>query len=179
VRCAPGFAAGSTFDAVSLETLEKLMQTHALAPSLAATRRRPLESYDYVPELALGHAHLRILIVNEDMRCADSLKRTLHDLGYFTTFTAYSARRALVAAADFSPAVVLLDLELPDMTGYQLADKLRSHLQGYVRRVPLLAIAERPMFGNLELTRAAGFIGCLSKPVLPIELNSMLHRLHR
>src|SRR6185503_18554530 len=81
-------------------------------------------------------ANFRILIVNEDMRSADSLKRTLQDLGYFTTFTAYSARRALVVAEDFSPAVALLDLELPDMTGYQLAHRLRSHLSSCVRHVP-------------------------------------------
>jgi CheY-like chemotaxis protein len=151
------------------------VQTHALA----APRHRPFQAYDCVPEVAIGPANLRILIVNEDMRCADALKRTLHDLGYFTTFTAYSARRALVAAADFSPAVALLDLELPDMTGYQLAGKLRSHLQGSVRRVPLLAIAEQNVFGNLELTRAAGFIGCLTKPVAPVELSSMLRKLQR
>jgi CheY-like chemotaxis protein len=149
------------------------MQTH----SLAASRGRSFVTYDHVPALALGPANLRILIVNEDMRSADSLKRTLHDLGYFTTFTAYSARRALVAAADFAPAVALLDLELPDMTGYQLAHKLRSHLQGCVRRMPLLAIAERLVFGDAELTRAAGFMGCLTKPVLPLELNKMLRKL--
>ena len=119
------------------------------------------------------------MIVNEDMGSAGSLKRTLHDLGYFTTFTAYSARRALVAAADFSPAVALLDLELPDMTGYQLAQKLRSHIQRYVRQVPLLAIAERSVFGDLELTRAAGFMGCLAKPVPPMALNAMLGRLQQ
>jgi CheY-like chemotaxis protein len=117
--------------------------------------------------------------VNEDMRSADSLKCTLQDLGYSTTFTAYSARRALTAAADYSPACVILDLELPDMTGYQLAHKLRSHLKSSVRRVPLLAIAERHMSDNLELTRAAGFMGCLRKPVLPMELRSMLRRLPR
>jgi CheY-like chemotaxis protein len=127
--------------------------------------------------LAIGPANLRIMIVNEDMRSAESLKCTLHDLGYFTTFTAYSARRALVAAADFSPAVALLDLELPDMTGYQLAHKLRSHVQRRVRRVPLLAIAERAVFGDAELTRAAGFMGCLTKPVLPMELSRMLRKL--
>jgi len=149
------------------------LQTH----SLAACRGPSFESYDHLPALALGPANLRILIVNEDMRSADSLKCTLHELGYFTTFTAYSARRALVVAADFSPAVVLLDLELPDMTGYQLAYKLRSHLQHRVRRVPLLAIAERPVFGDAELTRAAGFIGCLSKPVLPLALSRMLRKL--
>ncbi len=130
-------------------------------------------------ELASGLApsNFRILIVNEDMRSADTLKRTLRDLGYFTTFTAYSAGRALVAAVDFLPAVALLDLELPDMTGYQLANKFRSHLSKDVRQVPLLAIAELPRFGNAELTRAAGFIGCLAKPVSPVALNALLSRL--
>lgn len=151
------------------------MQTH----SLAVACHRPLEIDDNAPAAALGPGALRILIVNEDMRSADSLKRTLQDLGHSTTFTAYSARRALAAAADFFPAVVILDLELPDMTGYQLAHKLRSHLKSSVRRVPLLAIAERHVSNNLELTRAAGFIGCLTKPVLPIELHSMLRRLSR
>jgi CheY-like chemotaxis protein len=147
--------------------------------SAAVSNRRPLFSADeYFPPISLTPADLRILIVNEDMRSADLLKRTLRGLGYHTTLTAYSARRALDAAADFSPSVALLDLELPDMTGYQLAHRLRSHLLGFVRRVPLLAVAERQVFGNSELTRAAGFLGCLTKPVVPMELNDMLRRLH-
>ena len=150
------------------------MQTHALSAV-----RCPLENYAPVSRLALAPGDLRILIVNEDMRCADSLKRTLQGLGYSTTFTAYSARRALVAAADFSPAIALVDLELPDMTGYQLAYELRSHLKGYVRQVPLLAIAESFAFGTLDLTRAAGFIGCLTKPVRPVELESVLRKSQR
>lgn len=123
-------------------------------------------------------SNFRILIVNEDMRSADSLKRTLNDLGYATTFTAYSARRALVAAVDFSPEVALLDLELPDMTGYQLARKFQSHLSKGVRHVPLLAVAELALFRDSELTRAAGFMGCLAKPVQPSELSALLSRLH-
>src|SRR5690348_1051213 len=134
---------------------------------------------DDEPELAaeLAPSNFRILIVNEDMRSADSLKHTLHDLGYFTTFTAYSARRALVAAVEFSPAVALLDLELPDMTGYQLAHRFRSHLTKSVRLVPLLAIAELSLHGDAELTRAAGFMGCLAKPVPSLALNALLIRL--
>ncbi len=138
--------------------------------------QHPLED---VPELAaeIAPSNFKILIVNEDMRSADSLKRTLHDLGYFTTFTAYSARRALVAAVDFVPAVALLDLELPDMTGYQLAGRFRSHLSKGVRQVPLLAIAELPLHGDAELARAAGFIGCLAKPVQPGALDDLLRKL--
>jgi len=147
--------------------------------SAAAANRLPFPIADEdIRQLSLAPADLRILIVNEDMRSADSLKRTLGELGYYTTLTAYSAKRALQAAADFSPSVALLDLELPDMTGFQLAHQLRAHLAGCVRRVPLLAIAERLVFGNKELARAAGFVGCLTKPVMPMELNRMLRRLH-
>jgi CheY-like chemotaxis protein len=135
---------------------------------------------DDEPELAPERApsNFRILIVNEDMRSADSLKRILGDLGYATTFTAYSARRALAIAVEFLPSVALLDLELPDMTGYQLAHKFRSHLSKPMRHVPLLAIAELPRYGNDELTRAAGFMGCLAKPVDSMALNAMLNNLN-
>jgi len=148
------------------------MQIHS-----ALMLNNPPPGREDIPWLDLTPANLRILIVNEDMRSADSLKCTLRELGYCTTLTAYSAKRALLAAADFSPSVALLDLELPDMSGFQLAYKLRSHSLGGVRRVPLVAIAETRMFGNIELARAAGFIGCLSKPVAPAELSGVLRRL--
>jgi CheY-like chemotaxis protein len=129
------------------------------------------------PAAELAPSNFRILIVNEDMRSADTLKHTLHDLGYFTTLTAYSARRALVAAVEFSPAVALLDLELPDMSGFQLAQRFRSHLSKSVRQVPLFAVAELTRYGNAELTRAAGFLGCLAKPVPSKDLDVLLSKL--
>jgi CheY-like chemotaxis protein len=136
----------------------------------------PLEE-DTGQSMATAPSLFRILIVNEDMRSADSLKHTLYDLGYTSTFTACSARRALVAAVDFLPAIALLDLELSDMTGYQLAGRMRSHLSKKVRKVPLLAIAESSRYCNTELTRAAGFMGWLPKPVDAMALNEYLGKL--
>lgn len=151
------------------------MQVH----SAAVVNRRPFWNADEgFAELSLAPADLRILIVNEDMRSADSLKCALRELGYHTMLTAYSAKRALDVAADFSPSVALLDLELPDMTGFQLAHRLRSHLSRSVRQVPLLAVAETLVFGNRELAQAAGFVGCLTKPVIAMELNRLLRGLH-
>jgi CheY-like chemotaxis protein len=149
------------------------MQIHSQA---TVRRYLPLED-DANAASALAPSNFRILIVNEDMRSADTLKRTLSDLGYMATCTAYSARRALAVAAAFAPSVALVDLELPDMTGYQLAAKLRAHLSMSVRRVPLLAIAEVSTFGTAELTRAAGFMGWLAKPVPHEALNALLGRL--
>ena len=151
------------------------MQIHSV---VASNRRPPVICDEDIPQLPLAPADFRILIVNEDMQSADLLRHTLRELGYYTTLTAYSAKRALDAAANFSPSVALIDLELPDMTGFQLAHQLRSHLLSRIRRVPLLAVAERLVFRNRETTRAAGFVGCLTKPVMPMELNSMLWRLH-
>jgi CheY-like chemotaxis protein len=136
----------------------------------------PME-HEAQPVSGLAPSNFRILIVNEDMRSADSLKRTLHDLGYFATCTAYSAKRALAVAVDFAPAVALLDLVLPDMTGYQLASQFRTHLSNCVRKVPLLAIAEYSLYGTSELARAAGFMGWLPKPVEPMALNALLGKL--
>lgn len=152
-----------------------MVQTHS---AVASNRRPPWICDEEIDQFSLTPADFRILIVNEDTRSADTLTHTLRKLGYYTTLTACSAERALDVAADFSPSVALLDLELPDMTGFQLAHQLQSHLLSRVRRVPLLAVAERLSFGNRELTRAAGFVGCLTKPVKAMELNHMLWRLH-
>ncbi len=164
--------------AVAAAVTERLGAGETMHIQNHATFRYPIPMEEGAePASVRAPANFRILIVNEDMRSADTLKRTLRHLGYLTTFTAYSARRALVAAVDFSPAVALLDLELPDMTGYQLAGQFRSHLSKGVRKVPLLAIAELHRFGNAELTRAAGFMGCLAKPVEPMALNALLGKL--
>jgi len=126
------------------------------------------------PAPALEPSDLRILIVNEDMRSAESLRRTLRDLGYFTTYIAYSARRAIELADELAPAIVLLDLDLHDMTGFQLAQQLRVHGRSHVRKIRLLAVAERSLLGDRDRARAAGFIGCLTKPVPPLALDLLM-----
>ncbi len=168
------------------------MQNH----SLAVSTRRSLDAFrmpvglqgpvepqeprnPVATALALTPAELRILIINEDIRSAASLTISLNELGYHTTFTANSARRGLLAANDFSPSVAFVDLVLPDMSGFQLAQTLRSHIRSHVRRVSLIAVAERDILDTCDLARAAGFIGCLAKPVPRIELNALLRRFCR
>jgi len=126
------------------------------------------------PAPALEPGDLRVLIVNEDTRSAESLRRTLRDLGYFTTYIAYSARRAIELADELAPAIALLDLDLPDMTGFQLAQQLRAHGRSHVREMRLLAVAERSLLGDRDCARAVGFIGCLTKPVPPLELDLLM-----
>jgi CheY-like chemotaxis protein len=132
--------------------------------------------YDTLDTRQADHDSLRILIVTDDMRSAAKLKRTLQTLGYSETLVAYSGRRALAAVTGYSPAVGIVDLELGDMTGYSLARSLRTHATSQVRKLPLIAIAERSEFAAGEMARAAGFLGLLTKPVPSWLLNGLLLR---
>src|SRR5690242_1986593 len=69
---------------------------------------------------ALSTGVVRILIVDNDIGSADALELALHAAGYSETRVAYSGYAALAIASDFRPDVVLLDLSLFDMSGYEV-----------------------------------------------------------
>lgn len=145
--------------------------------STLMSNRPPLD-LGRTTHFSLAPAAPRILIVTEDVRSAGLLKHTLQELGYPEVITANCARRAMRVAAELFPSIALLDLELPDMTGYQLAFSFQAHLLRGVRRVPLLAVAEMHALENMERTRTAGFIGCVTKPVVAAQLNHYLRSLY-
>ena len=110
----------------------------------------------------------RILIVDDDVDAADSLASLLQSDGYGDARVAYSGGSALALAVEFVPTVLLVDLDLPDMSGYDVARQLSQHpqLQG-LRLIALTASSEHP---GRELARAAGVERYLSKPVRSAEL---------
>ncbi len=110
----------------------------------------------------------RILIVDDDVSGAEALASLLHSSGYGDARVAHSGATALALAAKFAPTIALVDLELPDMSGYELARHLSQHpqLQG-VRLIALAADNEHP---GRELARAAGVERYLIKPVGPAQL---------
>jgi CheY-like chemotaxis protein len=115
---------------------------------------------------------VRILIVDNDMRGADSLELMLHASGYSDTRVAYSAHAALAIAAQLAPDVVLLDLGLLDMTGYELAQSLREHAQS--RHVRLIALTSSREHAAREQARAAGFERYLLKPIASLDLAELM-----
>jgi len=64
---------------------------------------------------------LRLLIVDDNPDFRRLAARLLEDDGYEVVGTAQDARGALAAAREFSPEVVLLDVGLPDASGFQVA----------------------------------------------------------
>ena len=113
----------------------------------------------------------RILIVDDDVNAADALASLLQSTGHGDARVAYTGETALALAVDFVPTVLLVDLELPDMSGYEVARHLSQHPQlQNLRLIALTASSEHP---GRELAREAGIERYLIKPVGSQDLDEL------
>jgi CheY-like chemotaxis protein len=104
----------------------------------------------------------RVLIVDDNEDAANSLALILQ-LGGHETASVYTAVDALQRAAAFRPEVVLLDIGLPGMDGYEVAQKMRE-LPG-LRDIRLVAVTGYGRSDDRIRARDAGFDDHLTKPV--------------
>jgi signal transduction histidine kinase len=114
---------------------------------------------------------LRILIVDDNVDAADSIAMLLSMEGHQTR-TVNTARAALLAAPEFKPEVVLLDIGLPEMDGYEVARRLRA--QNGSHRMRLVAVTGYGQPADRRRARAAGFDEHMVKPVEPATLQAFL-----
>lgn len=112
-----------------------------------------------------------ILIADDNREWVDSLAMVLQSEGY-TVFTAYGGREAIEAAQNLHPDVVILDIEMPEMSGYEVARQLRRRL---AERTPVL-IALTVWSGDADrrLAKRAGFDHHVAKPMRFAELSGIL-----
>jgi signal transduction histidine kinase len=116
----------------------------------------------------------RVLVVDDNRDAAETLALLLKALGHEAA-TAYDGPSAIEAARALLPDVVLCDLGLPGMSGYQVAEKLRALPQ--LRGVRLVAITGFGTPEDRERSRQAGFDEHLVKPASPDALVKVLHPL--
>jgi CheY-like chemotaxis protein len=135
-------------------------------------RRRSDKPRNHTDPGSVSNEPVRILIVDDDISSSDSLERMLHASGYSETRVAYSGHAALAIAAEFQPSVVLLELNLLDMSGYEVARLLREHAQSHELR--LIALTSSREHAGRELARVAGFERYLLKPVAALDLSGLL-----
>ena len=105
---------------------------------------------------------MRIIVVDDNQDSANSLAALLQLDGHEVE-AAYSAAGALERAVEFRPAVMLLDIGLPGMDGYELARRLRATPQ--LTGVRLVALTGYGRPEDQQRTQAAGFDDHLVKPV--------------
>jgi PAS domain S-box-containing protein len=136
-----------------------------LAQSSAPKQTQPAASR------ASAHRRSRVLVVDDNRDSADTLAALLEAWGHEVR-TLYDGPSAIAATAEFQPNVVLLDIGLPKMNGYEVAAQLRKSAS----RRPLILVAFTG-YGQDEdrrRVREAGFDYHLVKPLEPAELQKIL-----
>ena len=104
----------------------------------------------------------QILVVEDNAKNMKLLRDVLQATGY-RTLEASTGGQALTLATEHGPALVLMDIRLPDMDGVEALSRLR--MDERTASIPVLAVTAQAMEGDSERIKEAGFDGYLSKPV--------------
>ncbi|MEQ8787261.1 MAG: PAS domain S-box protein [Pirellulaceae bacterium] len=126
-------------------------------------------------EVETPAAKRRVLVVDDNSAAAKMLKMVVELQGHEVR-TADNGREAIDVAAEFLPDVVLMDLGMPQMDGYEAAQHLRK--QPWGRSMLLVALTGWGQDDDKEKTRQAGFDLHLTKPAEPAELSRILAQHH-
>jgi len=115
----------------------------------------------------------RVLIVEDNEKNMKLVRDILQAVGY-APIEASSGEEAIALATAEAPALVLMDIQLPDLDGAAALQRLRADER--TARVPVLALTAQAMQGDRERFLAAGFDGYLSKPIDVDELIETVRR---
>jgi signal transduction histidine kinase/CheY-like chemotaxis protein len=115
---------------------------------------------------------LCVMIVDDNIDGAMSLSLFLEQAGGHQVATCYDGASALARAALEPPDVFILDIGLPDMTGYELAQRL--HALPQCRRAVIIALTGYGQPQDKERARAAGFDHHVAKPADPQYILGLL-----
>ena len=109
-----------------------------------------------------------ILVVDDNAECRALLVWTL-ELHGFRTISASSGVKAVEFAIEFQPGLVLMDLSMPGVNGYEATQAIHGHHRG--KNIPIVAVSA-DCGGNRDDSWAlqGGFMACLGKPWVKEEI---------
>lgn len=121
---------------------------------------------------------LRILVVDDNIDLVTMLVGTLRQRGYSTQYS-YSGPDALMIAASWQPDIVLLDIGLPGIDGYEVARRLRAsqhHLPSN-NRMGLVALTGYGSKSDILMAKQAGFNAHMTKPAEFEAVEAMIRKI--
>jgi two-component system, chemotaxis family, CheB/CheR fusion protein len=124
------------------------------------------------PEANLPGEKQRVLIVDDNADAAETLRLLMTTMGSGEVRTASNGVEALTVGAQLRPDVVLLDLGMPDMDGYEVARRMRGESWG--KGALLVALTGWGQEAHRHRSKEAGFDRHLTKPADPEALRAVL-----
>jgi two-component system cell cycle response regulator DivK len=120
-----------------------------------------------------------ILYIEDDFQNRVLVRRVLQAYG-FTVVEAENGREGLRVAEEMRPDLILMDINLPEMDGYEVTARLKRIES--LAHVPIIAMTANVMKGDRERTLATGCDGYIPKPIdvdlLPDQINRYLEQAH-
>ncbi len=114
-----------------------------------------------------------ILVVEDDAMMQRMALKVLRTRG-FACELAPNGREAVLMAVSLQPSLILMDLSLPEMNGWEATRALKADPS--VARIPVVAITAHAMVGDRESAIAAGCAECLTKPYEIADLVALVER---
>src|SRR4051794_21213426 len=111
-----------------------------------------------------------ILLIEDNEMNRDMLSRRLRRKGH-EVIVAVDATEGMAAARDRNPDVILMDIRLPDVSGWEATKRLKA--DEATRRIPVIALTAHAMEGDRENALAAG---CDDYDTKPVELPRLLEK---
>lgn len=121
-------------------------------------------------------ARLRVLVAEDNEDAADTLQALLETMGYDVS-VARSGPAAIESALRERPDVLLCDIGLPGLSGYEVARQLRTHVE--LADLLMIAVTGYAEDHHQVAAKAAGFDVHVSKSASPLEILGNLERLSR
>ena len=153
---------------------------HFTLPLLAAAEERAADDTSVTrcesSDLSQAPLARRILVAEDNPVNALVVSRTLERRGYEVT-TAVNGVEALRLFRDEDFDLVLMDLQMPEMDGYDATAAIRGDEAGSTRHIPIVALTAHAMPGEDRRCREAGMDGYLSKPIDVERLLSTIEKL--
>jgi CheY-like chemotaxis protein len=158
-------------DAVSPERLldETALHLHRAPGDLPDGSRRILESLHLADSVLHGR---KVLIVDDDVRNVFALTSVLESRGMTVVFAENGREGIDVLDADRDVDLVLMDLMMPEMDGYEAMTAIRARPER--QGLPIIALTAKAMHGDRERSIAAGASDYITKPVDPDQLLSLM-----
>ena len=114
----------------------------------------------------------KILIIDDDNRNIFALRAVLKAKGYHCVSATGGEEGLDLLRRDKSIAVVLMDMMMPGMDGYQAMARMEE--QPDLKDIPVIAVTAQAMLGDRERCLNAGAVGYVSKPINVDELTKLL-----
>lgn len=118
----------------------------------------------------------KVLVVEDDQDNREMVIKILKHNGY-QAIEAVNGQEAVAMARAENPDLILLDLYIPKMDGYEVTRTLKAD-QG-LNHIPIIALTAHAMKGDREEALAAGFDGYIAKPVNVRELPQQIEQFLR